>query len=164
MPVIKDGQAKLTYDQLGSPWRSGCPASSSFTWTAGEDAVAGRFHDAGGQSITWYGSACSGPLPATFSGIGLHGEAAAVLHAIDPLYYGVLPHSLHVTSSRSVRVAGTKAWRITFVVHYLRRGLPWSGEQGAIVITSSGAGSLYYVSVPSNFSPWIYHALVASLR
>ena len=61
--VLADGQSGLSYTQFAAPWQPDCPSglnNQAFTWTAGESAVAGQIN--GGQT-TWYGAACSGPLP-----------------------------------------------------------------------------------------------------
>lgn len=168
VPAVSDSPAGLSYDMLGPPWRSGCPASlttQTFTWTSGEATVAGYVRDAAaGQSVTWYGSACAGPLPAQFSGLGLHGEANAVLRAIGPVYYGAVRHTVRVASSQAVKVGGRPAWRLLFQVTYPGARLPWTVERGAIIVVGRGAGELYYVSVPGNLGSWTYPALVFSLR
>lgn len=163
VPQIHDRPAGLSYDMLGSPWRPGCPAAA-FPWSSGETAVAGHVRDAAGQRVTWYGRACSGPLPAAFAGTGPRGEAYAALRAIGPAYYGALRYTLHVTSSRAIKVGGVKAWRIAYLVRYPGAHLPWSAERGALVVANRGAGELYCVSVPGNLGTWVYTALVASLR
>ncbi|HLJ98272.1 MAG TPA: hypothetical protein VKU39_00025 [Streptosporangiaceae bacterium] len=167
VPLIHDGPAGLSYYMLGPPWRRGCPAALStatFTWNSGEAAMAGHVTGAAGQSVTWYGSACSGPLPGAFAGTGPRGEAYAALRAIGPAYYGMLRYTLHVTSSGAIRVGGAKAWRITYLVRYPGARLPWSAERGMLVVAGRGAGELYCVSVPGNLGTWVYTALVASLR
>src|ERR1700683_2324645 len=57
---VADRSSGLSYWLLPSPWRQGCPgilATPVFTWTAGENAVAGRVN-IGGTVLDWHGKRC----------------------------------------------------------------------------------------------------------
>lgn len=171
VPVIHDGQARLSYDMLGPPWRPGCPAGLNTTavaWTSGESVVAGQIRDAEGAPMPWYGGACAGPLPVAFGGGAVYGSprgaAYTALRAIAPAYYGARRYTLRVVSSAPVRLGRAKAWRLTFLVRYPGARPPWSAERGALIVVNQGPGELYYVSVPGNLPPWLYPALIGSLR
>ncbi len=58
---VTDAAAGLSYATLGGPWTAGCPATMDngvFTWTAGENAVAGTIASAGGGLYSCSGGLC----------------------------------------------------------------------------------------------------------
>ena len=64
-----DSASGLSYALLSAPWRQGCPGildTAMFSWTAGENAVAGRVNISG-TVIDWHGNACSGRLQQAFA-------------------------------------------------------------------------------------------------
>jgi hypothetical protein len=98
--LLTDTQSGLSYPQLAAPWQgaASCPSAISnvgaFTWTDGEYAVAGTIN---GGSTTWYGEACSGPLPLQYgySGVAdLQGTADNLAQTFENAYYGALNHTV----------------------------------------------------------------------
>ena len=143
-----------------------------FSWTAGEHAVAGQVN-IGGTLIDWHGNACSGRLQQAFAYSGpadLAPVTMGVADAIEPAYYNGLQHARTVQSSSAMQVSGHQAWVVTFVMKYkdaARDGLPWTSEQGAVVVVDRGAGqapAVFYTSVPNNLGTSDVSTLVSSLR
>lgn len=172
---VADPASGLSYALLSAPWRQGCPGildTAMFRWTAGENAVAGRVNIAG-TLIDWHGNACSGRLQQEFAYSGpadLAPVTMGVADAIEPVYYNGLQHSRTVQSSSAMKVSGHQAWVVTFAMKYkdaARDGLPWTSEQGAVVVVDRGAGqhpAVFYTSVPSNLATSDVSTLVSSLR
>jgi hypothetical protein len=176
-PRVSDSATGLSYGLLSAPWQGGCPgtlASPIFTWSAGENAVAG--HVLIGASIfDWHGLACSGLLQEQqfpYSGPGdLEPTATAVAQAVDTPYYGGLAHSQTTEDSSALTVSGHQAWEVQFLISYdpddASQGVTWSTELGAVVVVDRGAGqtpALFYVSVPANLGTGAVSTLVGSLR
>jgi hypothetical protein len=172
---VADRSSGLSYPLLASPWRPGCPdtlKAPMFSWTAGENAVAGRV-SIGGTTIDWHGNACSGRLRPQFaySGPGdLDPVTMSVADAVEPVYYGGLRYRRTVQSSSALRVSGHQAWVVTFVMTYpdaAGEGLHWTSEAGAVVVVDRGPGqapAVFYTSVPSNLGTSDVTTLVSSLR
>jgi hypothetical protein len=172
---LADPASGLSYALLSAPWRQGCPGildTTVFSWTAGENAVAGRVN-IGGTVIDWHGNACSGRLQHEFAYSGpadLAPVTMGVADAIEPAYYRGLQHTRTVQSSSAIQVSGHQAWVVTFAMKYkdaARDGLPWTSEQGAVVVVDRGAGrhpAVFYTSVPNNLGTSDVSTLVSSLR
>ena len=172
---LADPASGLSYALLSAPWRQGCPGildTTVFTWTAGENAVAGQVN-IGGTVIDWHGNACSGRLQQEFAYSGpadLAPVTMGVADAIEPAYYRGLQHTRTVQSSSAIQVSGHQAWVVTFAMKYkdaARDGLPWTSEQGAVVVVDRGAGqhpAVFYTSVPNNLGTSDVSTLVSSLR
>jgi hypothetical protein len=160
---------------LGTPWRSGCPSNlntSAFDWTAGENTVAGHV-SIGGSVIDWHGLACSGLLQPQFSYAGpadLEPTAMGLVGALDPAYYGGVPHSRTIQESRAMQVSGHQAWMVEFAMNYsdgASQGLTWSTELGAVIVVDHGvlhAPGVFYVSMPANLGTQNVTTLIGSLR
>jgi len=172
---VADPASGLSYALLSAPWRQGCPGildTPQFSWTAGENAVAGRVNISG-TLFDWHGNACSGRLQQGFAYSGpadLAPVTMGVADAIEPLYYNGLQHSRAVQSSSAMQVSGHQAWVVTFVMTYKdasRDGLPWTSEEGAVVVVDRGADqhpAVFYTSVPNNLGTSDVSTLVSSLR
>jgi hypothetical protein len=172
---VADGSSGLSYRLLSSPWRLGCPGTldtAMFSWTAGENAVAGRV-SIGGTMIDWHGNACSGRLRQQFAYSGpadLEPVTMGVTDAVEPAYYAGLRHHRTIETNSAARVSGHRAWVITFLMTYpdaRSEGLAWTSEAGAVVVVDRGAGqapAVFYTSVPSNLGTSDVAALVSSLR
>ena len=172
---VADGSSGLSYRLLPSPWRRGCPGTLDtpmFSWTAGENAVAGRI-SIGGTVIDWHGNACSGQLAQDFAYSGpadLEPVTMSVADAVEPAYYSGLRHHRSIESSSAMQVSGHQAWMVTFLMTYpdaAGEGLAWTSEAGAVVIVDRGAGrapAVFYASVPSNLGASDVAALVSSLQ
>lgn len=171
--TLTDGQSGLSYTQLPSPWQPTCPStlnSQNFTWTAGESAVAGQVN--GGQT-TWYGEACSGPLPQQYGYNGVADLANVTTNLANQFngsYYAVLSHNYQQEESVPIQVSGHAGWEVKFLITYTNpqgQGLSWSDELGAVVVADSGAGltpAVFYVSVPGNLGETNVDSLVSSLQ
>jgi Protein of unknown function (DUF2510) len=170
--VLSDGQSGLSYPQLGTPWQAGCPSdlSSAFPWTAGESAVAGQVN--GGQN-TWYGEACSGPLPAqyNYSGAGdLENTATNVASTLGNAYYTALAHSSSPVLSQPVTVSGHNGWEIEYEISYTNaaaQGATFTSEEAAVVVADTGAGNtpvVFFASVPDTLGTTTVNSLVSSLQ
>jgi hypothetical protein len=175
-PQMTDVTSGLSYRLLASPWRSGCPSdliTSTFNWTAGENAVAGHVA-IGGSVIDWHGVACSGPLQEQqfgYAGPGDLGPTAMnLLGALDPAYYAGVPHTRTIDKSSAMQVSGHQAWLVEFTMNYQNgasQGLTWSTELGAVVVVDRGsteAPAVFYASVPANLGTQKVAALLGSLR
>ncbi len=171
--LLADGQSGLSYTQLGTPWQPNCPSglnNGAFTWTAGESAIAGQVN--GGQT-TWYGAACSGPLPQQYGYNGvadLENTATNLVNTFNGAYYGALQHNFQQEVSQPLQVSGHAGWEIKFLMTYTAaqgQGLSWNDEMGAVVVADLGAGmppAVFYVSVPGNLGENNVDSLVASLQ
>jgi len=171
--VLADGQSGLSYTQLAAPWQPDCPSgltNQAFTWTAGESAIAGQIN--GGQT-TWYGAACSGPLPQQYGYNGvadLENTATNLVNTFNGAYYGALQHNFQQEVSQPVQVSGHAGWEIKFGMTYTNaqaQGATWSDEQGAVVVADLGQGlapAVFYVSIPGNLGESNVDTLVSSLQ
>ncbi|HEY7261659.1 MAG TPA: DUF2510 domain-containing protein [Trebonia sp.] len=170
---LTDGQSGLSYAQLPSPWQPTCPASlssSGFTWTAGESAIAGQVN--GGQT-TWYGAACSGPLPQQYGYNGvadLNNVATNLANQFNGSYYGALNHNFQPQVSQPVQVSGHAGWEVKFLITYndpQGQGLAFGDELGAVVVVDNGSGvapAVFYASIPGNLGENNVDTLLSSLQ
>jgi hypothetical protein len=172
--LLSDGQSGLSYTQLPPPWQgASCPSSLSnggFTWTAGEYAVAGQVD---GGSTTWYGEACSGPLPLQYgySGVSdLQNIAVNLAQSFEGAYYNALAHTGAEEASQSVLIGGHAGWEVTYDVTYTNaaaQGATWTDEQAAVVVVDSGSGdepAVFFTSIPQNLVESNVTTLVSSLQ
>jgi hypothetical protein len=170
--VLSDGQSGLSYTHLGTPWQAGCPSdlSSAFPWTAGESAIAGQVNS--GQT-TWYGEACSGPLPAQYNYSGpsdLENTATNVASTLGNAYYTALDHTSAPVLSQPVSVSGHAGWEIEYQITYTNaaaQGATWTSEEGAVVVADTGAGNtpvVFFASVPNTLGATAVDSLVSSLQ
>jgi hypothetical protein len=170
--VLSDGQSGLSYTQLGTPWQAGCPSdlSSAFPWSAGESAIAGQVNS--GQT-TWYGEACSGPLPAQYNYTGasdLENTATNVASTLGNAYYTALDHTSAPVLSQPVSVSGHAGWEIEYQITYTNaaaQGATWTSEEGAVVVADTGAGNtpvVFFASVPNTLGATAVNSLVSSLQ
>ena len=169
--TLTDGQSGLSYPQLPSPWQPTCPGSlnTGFTWTAGESAVAGQVN--GGQT-TWYGVACSGPLPQQYGYNGVADLANVdnqLVNQFNGAYYGALNHNSQAQVSQPVQVSGHAGWEIKFLITYndpQGQGLSFNDELAAVVVVDNGSAApgVFYTSVPANLGETNVDTLVSSLQ
>ena len=171
---VTDAASGLSYATLGSPWTAGCPATMNngvFTWTAGENAVAGTIAAAGGAP--WYGSACSGLLGQQYAYTGvadLPQTAMNLVTAFDPTYYNTLPHVRSTVQNNPLQVSGHPAWIVEFQMTYptaASLGLAWQTQLGAVVVVDRGTGqppAVLYVTVPDNLGAANAGVILASLQ
>jgi hypothetical protein len=143
-----------------------------FTWSAGENAVAGHVL-IGGSAIDWHANACSGQLQQQFGYAGppdLPATAMSLVAAVDPAYYAGVQHDLTVTDSAPMVISGYQAWAVRFEVTYpdgASQGLTWATEPGALVVVDRGPDhipAVFYVSVPDNVGTDGVGTLIRSLR
>ena len=171
--LLADGQSGMSYTQLPTPWQPTCPSglnNGQFTWTAGESAIAGQVN--GGQT-TWYGVACSGPLPQQYGYNGvadLENTATNLVNTFNGTYYGALQHNFQQEVSQPVQVSGHAGWEIKFLMTYTNaqgQGLSWNDELGAVVVADLGSGmspAVFYTSVPGDLGENNVDSLVSSLQ
>jgi hypothetical protein len=171
--TLSDGQSGLSYTQLASPWQASCPSdlnNGAFSWTSGESAVAGQVNN--GQN-TWYGEACSGPLPAQYgySGVAeLENTATNLANTFEGAYYGALAHTAAEEVSQPVTISGHAGWEITFSLTYTNaqaQGATWSDEQAAVVVADTGTPNtpaVFFTSIPANLGESNVAKLVESLQ
>ena len=171
--TLTDGQTGLSYAQLAAPWGPTCPGglnSQGFSWTAGESALAGQVN--GGQT-TWYGAACSAPLPQQYGYNGvadLANVTTTLANQFNGSYYQALSHNYQQELSQPVQVSGHAGWEVKFLITYTNvpgQGLSWNDEMGAVVVADSGTGAapaVFYVSVPGNLGESNVDTLVSSLQ
>ena len=155
--LLSDGQSGLSYAQLTTPWQgASCPSTvdnGAFTWTAGEYATAGQVN---GGSTTWYGEACSGPLPQQYgytSTAQLETTAVNLAQTFQNAYYGDLNHTVTPELSQPVSVSGHVGWEITYDIVYTDQadqGETWSDEQAAVVVVDNGTTqpAVFFTSIP----------------
>ncbi|HEY0935419.1 MAG TPA: hypothetical protein VGD91_16955, partial [Trebonia sp.] len=171
--TLTDAQSGVLYVQLPSPWQgASCPSSldiGAITWTAGEYAAAGQVN---GGSMTWYGEACSGPLPQQYgysSTAQLQSTAENLAQTFGNAYYNALGHTVAGEQDRPVQVSGHAGWEVSYDVSYNNpaQGVTWADEQAAVVVVDSGAGNepaVFFTSVPQNLNEANVTALVSSLQ
>jgi hypothetical protein len=170
--VLSDGQSGLSYSQLATPWQAGCPSdlASAFSWTAGEAAIAGQIN--GGQT-TWYGEACSGPLPAQYNYSGpsdLENTATNVASTLGNAYYTALAHTSAPVLSQPVSVSGHPGWEIEYELTYTNapaQGATWTTEEGAVEVVDTGTGNtpvVFFASVPDTLGATTVNSLVSSVQ
>jgi hypothetical protein len=171
--TLSDSQSGLAYTQLTSPWQTGCPGAlnnGAFTWTFGESAVAGQVN--GGQT-TWYGEACSGPLPQQYGYNGvqdLENTATNLANTFQNAYYGALNHTATQEGSQPVQISGHAGWELTYDITYTNmqgQGVTWADEQAAVVVADTGTGTapaVFFTSIPANLGESSVAALVSSLQ
>ncbi len=146
--LLSDGQSGLSYALLAAPWAGpSCPPSlnnGAFTWTAGQYATAGQVN---GGSTTWYGEACSGPLPAQYgytSTAQLQTTAENLAETFQNTYYNALGHTVTPGTDQPFQVSGHAAWEVTYDITYTSgadQGATWADEQAAVVVVDTGAGT-----------------------
>jgi uncharacterized protein DUF2510 len=169
--LLSDGQSGLSYAQLGSPWQgTSCPSSldnGAFTWTSGEYAVAGQVN---GGSMTWYGEACSGPLPQQYGyqdSAQLQTAAVNLAQTFQNAYYSNLNHTVTQELNQPVSVSGHAGWEITYDIVYNDQGQgeTWSDEQAAVVVVDNGTAqpAVFFTSIPANLVESNVQTLVSSL-
>jgi hypothetical protein len=172
---ITDASSGLSYQLLDPPWLQGCPSTldtTSFSWTAGEYAVAGQVV-IGGTVSYWYGNACSGQLGQQFvysNPADLEPVTMSVADALDAAYYSGLRHYRVIESSSARQVSGYQAWVVTFLMAYPDAGydgLAWTSEAGVVVLVDRGADqapAVFYASVPDDLGISDISTLVDSLQ
>jgi hypothetical protein len=173
--LLTDTQSGLSYPQLAAPWQgaASCPSAISnvgaFTWTDGEYAAAGTIN---GGSTTWYGEACSGPLPLQYgySGVAdLQGTADNLAQTFENAYYGALNHTVTAGTDEPVQVSGHAAWEVTYDVTYTNaaaQGATWTDEQAAVVVVDTGTDepAVFFSSVPDTLNEANITKLVSALQ
>ena len=170
--LLSDGQSGLSYTQLSAPWQgASCPSTldnGAFTWTAGEQATAGQVN---GGSQTWYGEACSGPLPQQYGYTGtaqLETTAVQLAQTFQQAYYSDLNHTVTQENSQPVSVSGHVGWEVTYDIVYTDaadQGETWSDEQAAVVVVDNGTAqpAVFFTSIPANLVESNVQTLVSSL-
>jgi hypothetical protein len=172
---LSDSVSGLSYPLLAAPWTSGCPVGLSsqqtLTWTAGESAQAGQFNN-NGTATTWYGEACSAPLPQQYGYTGvadLEPTAMNLVNQFDGPYYGALSHQRTQLASTPVSISGHPAWEVKYLETYpnaASMGLAFNSEEAAVVVADQGSGlppAVFFVSVPSDLGVTNVDTLVGSL-
>ena len=171
--LLSDGQSGLSYSLLSTPWAgASCPSSlnnGAFTWTAGEYTEAGQINNG---STTWYGEACSGPLPASYGYTGtadLQDVAENLGNTFSGAYYNDLAHNTSEELNQGLTVSGHDAWEITYDVSYTdaaAQGASWTDEQAAVVVVDTGTSepAVFFTSIPSTLNEDNVAALVSSLQ
>jgi hypothetical protein len=171
--LLSDGQSGFSYTQLPAPWQPTCPGdlnNGAFTWTAGESAAAGPVN--GGQT-TWYGEACSGPLPQQYAYSGvqdLQTVAANLATTFQNAYYSALQHTVTPEVSQPVQVSGHAGWEVTYLVSYTNataQGATWADEQAAVIVADTGDGNtpaVFFTSIPGSLNESNVSTLVSSLQ
>jgi hypothetical protein len=171
--LLSDGQSGFAYTQLPSPWQPTCPSdlnNGAFTWTAGESAIAGQIN--GGQT-TWYGEACSGPLPQQYAYTGvqdLQTVTSNLATTFQNAYYGALQHSITAEVNQPVQVSGHAGWEVTYLITYTDaagQGATWTNEQAAVIVADTGDGNtpaVFFTSIPGNLNENNVSTLVSSLQ
>ena len=171
--LLSDGQSGLSYTQLAAPWQgASCPTTlnnGAFTWTAGEYAVAGQVN---GGSTTWFGEACSGPLPQQYgytSTAQLQTTAENLAQTFQNAYYGDLDHSVTQELDQPTEVSGHVGWEVTYDIVYTNaadQGVTWPDEQAAVVVADNGTDqpAVFFTSIPANLVESNVQTLVSSLQ
>jgi len=170
--LLTDGQAGLSYSQLPSPWQGPSCAPSldngAFTWTAGEYATAGQID---GGSMTWYGEACSGPLPASYGYTGstqLQTITENLAQTFENAYYDDLDHNINQEEDQATTVSGHSAWEVSYDVVYTNSAQEstWSDEQATVVVVDNGTDqpAVFFTSIPQNLNEDNGIALIQSLQ
>ena len=125
-----------------------------------------------GGSATWYGEACSGPLPVQFGYQGaanLQPTTASLATSFENAYYNGLDHTITPGLSQPVTVSGHAWWEVTYQVSYTNaaQGASWTDEQAAVVVVDPGTGnepSAFFTSVPGSLDEASVATLVSSLQ
>jgi hypothetical protein len=171
---VSDAASGLSYALLAAPWQPGCPGTMNntvFSWSAGENAVAGTVPAAGGSP--WYASACSGLLPQQYAYTGVQDlpqTAMNLVNAFDPAYFAALPHVRSTTENNPLQVSGHAGWIVEFGMTYqtaASQGLAWQSQLGAVVVVDRGTGqppAVLYVTVPSNLGTANIGTILASMQ
>ena len=171
--LIDDSTSGLSYTSLASPWVPNCPGTlntQGFSWTEGQSAVAGQV--SGGQT-TWYGAACSAPLPQQYGYNGvqdLQNVTTNVVNAFANSYYSALQHGFQQLVSQPVSINGHAGWEIKFMMTYTNaqgQGLQFTSEEGAVVVADLGSTippAVFFVSIPANLGESNVDSLVSSLQ
>jgi Protein of unknown function (DUF2510) len=173
--LLTDTQSGLSYPQLPAPWQgaASCPPAinnvGAFPWTDGEYAVAGQINNG---STTWYGEACSGPLPAQYGYNGvadLQGTADNLAQTFENAYYGALNHTIAAGADEPVQVSGHAAWEVTYDVTYTNataQGATWTDEQAAVVVVDTGTPepAVFFTSIPFSLNEANVTQLVSALQ
>jgi hypothetical protein len=175
--LLTDAQSGLSYTQLPAPWQAtaSCPSTLSavqaFPWTDGEYAEAGPVNGNSGPT-TWYGEACSGPLPLQYgySGVAdLQGTAENLATTFQNAYYSPLNHTVTQGSNNPVQVSGHAGWEVTYDVTYTTasaQGATWTDEEAAVVVVDTGTDepAVFFTSVPDTLNEGNITTLVSSLQ
>ncbi|HEX3749533.1 MAG TPA: DUF2510 domain-containing protein [Streptosporangiaceae bacterium] len=171
---VSDAASGLSYALLAAPWQPGCPGTLNnavFSWSAGENAVAGTVASAGGSP--WYASACSGLLGQQYaytSTADLPQTAMNLVGAFDSAYFGSLPHVRSTVENNPLQVSGHAGWVVEFQMTYQNaaaQGLAWQTQMGAVVVVDRGAGqppAVLYVTVPNNLGTANIGVILASAQ
>jgi hypothetical protein len=171
--LLTDGQAGLSYMQLGSPWQgASCPSTldnGSFPWTAGESAVAGQIN---GGSTTWYGEACSGLLPQQYGYGGvanLQSTAENLAQTFGNAYYNDLDHNTNTEEDQPLQVGGHAGWEVLYDVSYTNaqsQGATWTDERAAVVLVDNGSSqpAVFFTSIPDTLNEQNIGTLISSLQ
>jgi Protein of unknown function (DUF2510) len=171
---VADAASGLSYALLAAPWQPGCPGTLNnavFSWSAGENAVAGTVASAGGSP--WYASACSGLLGQQYaytSTADLPQTAMNLVSAFDSAYFGSLPHVRSTVENNPLQVSGHAGWVVEFQMTYQNaaaEGLAWQSQMGAVVVVDRGAGqppAVLYVTVPNNLGTANIGVILASAQ
>ncbi len=172
--TLTDGTSGLSYPELPSPrWQLGCPSalSQSFSWSDGESAIAAQVN--GGQT-TWYGEACSAPLPQQYGYNGvsdLQNVTTNLVNQFTGAYYNGLPHGYQQEQNQPITVSGHAGWEIKYLITYQnpQGQLPFSDEEGVVVVADLGTGAapaVFFASVPGNLTSGggTVDSLVSSLQ
>src|ERR1700761_3681142 len=159
---------------LAAPCQPGCPGTLNnpvFSWSAGENAVAGTVASAGGSP--WYASACSGLLGQQYaytSTAELPQTAMNLVDAFDSAYFASLPHVRSTVENNPLQVSGHAGWVVEFQMTYQNaaaQGLAWQTQLGAVVVVDRGAGqppAVLYVTAPDNLGTANVGAILASTQ
>jgi hypothetical protein len=175
--LLTDAQSGLSYTQLPAPWQAAasCPSTlnavQAFPGTDGEYAEAGPVNGNSGPT-TWYGEACSGPLPLQYgySGVAdLQGTAENLATTFENAYYNPLNHTVAPGSNNPVEVSGHAGWEVTYDVSYTSasaQGATWTDEQAAVVVVDTGSDdpAVFFTSVPDTLNEANIATLVSSLQ
>jgi hypothetical protein len=171
---LTDGSSGLAYAKFGSPWQATCPSGlnqQGFGWTAGESDVAGQV-TINGQQSSWYGNACSAPLPSQYgySGVAdLSTMTSTLATTFENSFYNGLDHTTSQVTSTPLQVSGHPAWEIKYLISYTNasgQGLAWTSEEGAVLVADRGTGvepAVFFVSMPSNLGTTNVNTLLNSL-
>jgi hypothetical protein len=175
--TLNDSQSGLSYTQLSSPWQAtaSCPSTlnsvQAFPWTDGEYAVAGQVNGNNGP-MTWYGEACSGPLPLQYGYSGtqdLQSVAENLASTFENAYYNPLDHNISQGNDNPIQVSGHAAWEVTYDVTYTNasgQGAGWTDEEAAVVVVDTGTDepAVFFTSVPYTLNEANISTLVSSLQ
>jgi hypothetical protein len=171
---LTDGQSGLSYTQLAGWTGSSCPSplnNGAFTWTDGEYQTAGTVNGNNGPA-TWYGEACSGPLPQSYgysSTAQLQTTTENLAGTFSNAYYSGLSNSVIDGVDVPIQVDGHQGWEITYTVNYNNpgQGETWASEQAAVVLVDTGAGTapaVFFTSIPQNLGETNIATLISSLQ